>query len=106
VFSLQGALRGLETLSQLVQFDFSMASYHIARLPLTITDAPRFLHRGFMVDTSRHYQPLAMLKRLLDSMAFVKMNLLHWHAVDDQSFPIEASAQATRCRCLGVLGLF
>ena len=38
-----------------------------------------------MVDTSRHFQPLGMLKRLLDSMSFAKMNVLHWHAVDDQA---------------------
>ena len=38
--------------------------------------------------TDRHYQPIGMVKRLLDSMSYAKLNLLHWHAVDDQSFPI------------------
>jgi hexosaminidase len=87
--TVYGALRGLETFSQLVVFDFGRARYHVGRVPLVVTDSPRFAHRGFMVDTARHYQPLGMLKRLLDSMAFAKLNVLHWHAVDDQSFPLE-----------------
>ena len=38
---------------------------------------------------SRHYQTLRMLNRLLDSMSYAKLNVLHWHVVDDQSFPLE-----------------
>ena len=87
--TVYGALRGLETFSQLVKFDASTATYSVDRVPLLIHDSPRFPHRGFMVDTSRHWQSIAMLKRLLDSLAYAKMNVLHWHAVDDQSFPLE-----------------
>ena len=90
--TIYGALRGLETFSQVVGFDFESSVYRVTGVPLTISDAPRFPHRGFMVDTSRHYQPLGMLKRLLDSMAYAKLNTLHWHAVDDQSFPLTVAA--------------
>jgi hexosaminidase len=87
--TVYGALRGLETFSQLVLFNFSSATYSVAGVPLTVVDEPRFTHRGFMVDTSRHYQTLQMLYRLLESMAYAKLNVLHWHVVDDQSFPLE-----------------
>jgi hexosaminidase len=45
-----------------------------------------------MVDTSRHFETLTMLKRLVDSMSYSKLNVLHWHAVDDQSFPLSVNA--------------
>ena len=54
--TVYGALRGLETFSQIVQFSFNTSTYHIPRAPLTIKDEPRFVHRGFMVDTARHFQ--------------------------------------------------
>ena len=87
--TVYGALRGLETFSQLVLFNFTSGTYSVAGVPLTVVDEPRFQHRGFMVDTSRHYQTLTMLNRLLDSMSYAKLNVLHWHVVDDQSFPLE-----------------
>ena len=87
-----GALRGLETFSQLVQFDPETTTYSIFATPITIDDAPRFPHRGFMVDTSRHFQTLATLHMLLDSMAYAKLNTLHWHVVDDQSFPLQVNS--------------
>ena len=86
--TVYGALRGLETFSQLVTFDPGTATYAVEKTPLRIDDAPRFPHRGFMVDTSRHWQSIAMLKRLVDSLSFAKLNTLHWHVVDDQSFPL------------------
>jgi hypothetical protein len=45
-----------------------------------------------MVDTSRHWQSIGMLKRLIDSLSYAKLNTLHWHVVDDQSFPLEVRA--------------
>jgi hypothetical protein len=84
-----GALRALETFSQLVRFDFETDGYVVDGAPYHIMDAPRFAHRGLMVDTARHYQPLASLRAIIDSLTNAKLNVLHWHMVDDQSFPFQ-----------------
>jgi hypothetical protein len=55
----------------------------------TIVDSPKLPHRGLMADTARHYLPLPTLYTLLDSMAMNKLNVFHWHIVDDQSFPLK-----------------
>ena len=86
--TVYGALRGLETLSQMVRFNFTTQTYSIAAAPWAITDAPRFPHRGLMVDTARHFQTLASLRTMIDSLPYAKMNVLHWHMSDDQSFPL------------------
>lgn len=52
-------------------------------------DLCRFAHRGVLIDTSRHYQPPAVLEQILESMAYAKLNVFHWHMVDQQAFPIE-----------------
>ncbi|CAE7534192.1 hexb2 [Symbiodinium natans] len=83
-----GALRGLETLSQLIVFNFTTGQYSISGLPLHIEDAPRFPHRGLLIDSGRHFEPVAQVKALLDSMQYAKFNVLHWHLTEDQSFPI------------------
>ncbi|WP_282124560.1 beta-N-acetylhexosaminidase [Algibacter mikhailovii] len=81
-----GALRGLQTLLQLVTNDTT--SYYIPGV--TISDTPRFVWRGLMIDVSRHFQPINVLKRNLEAMAAVKMNVFHWHLTDDQGFRIES----------------
>jgi len=81
-----GAERGLETLYQLIQPDRN-AFY----CPLVeINDSPRFKWRGLMIDVSRHFMPFEVLKRNVDAMAVVKMNVLHLHLSDDEGFRVES----------------
>ncbi|KAL6069951.1 Beta-hexosaminidase [Balamuthia mandrillaris] len=87
-----GALRGLETFSQLVAFNFSTRTYQIAYAPIQIQDGPRFAYRGLLVDTSRHFEPLRTLRSVVDSMTHAKLNVLHWHMTDTQSFPLESAS--------------
>ena len=83
-----GALRGLETLLQLVMLDGD----GIWLPSVVIDDAPRFQWRGLMIDSSRHFMPVEVIRRNLDGMAAVKLNVLHWHLVDDQGFRVECLA--------------
>ena len=72
---------------------------------VTIRDQPRFAWRGLLIDVSRHFIPLDVLKRNLDGMAAVKMNVLHWHLSDDQGFRV-ASKQFPKLHEMGSEGLF
>ncbi|KAK6915796.1 Beta-hexosaminidase, eukaryotic type, N-terminal [Dillenia turbinata] len=87
--TVYGALHGLQTFSQLCHFNFKARVFEVRQAPWTIIDQPRFSYRGLLIDTSRHYQPLIMIKNVIDSMAYTKLNVLHWHIVDTQSFPLE-----------------
>lgn len=81
-----GALRGLETLLQLLDADRD--GYFFPGVQ--IEDQPRFPWRGLLVDVARHFQTMEVLKRNLDAMAAVKMNVLHWHLTEDQGFRVES----------------
>ncbi len=81
-----GALRGLETLKQLVSSD----SLGFSLPAVTIRDQPRFRWRGVNIDASRHFMPPEVILRTLDGMAMVKLNVLHWHLSDDQGFRVES----------------
>ncbi len=81
-----GILRGLETLLQLVSAD--QEGYFIPAVE--IGDEPRFPWRGLMIDSARRFQPMDVLKRNLDGMAAVKLNVFHWHLTDDQGFRVES----------------
>jgi hexosaminidase len=81
-----GILHGLQTFLQLVE----PAPDGFAVPVLTIKDQPRFAWRGLLIDVGRHFIPLDILKRNLDGMAAVKMNVLHWHLYDNQGFRVES----------------
>jgi len=81
-----GALHGLQTFLQLVM----MTPNGFVVPAVTIKDQPRFPWRGLMIDVSRHFLPVDVIKRNLDGMAAVKMNVLHWHLSDNQGFRVES----------------
>ncbi|KAL6522469.1 Beta-hexosaminidase 1 [Orobanche minor] len=87
--SVYGALHGLETLSQLCTFDYGTKSVKLHKAPWYIQDNPRFTYRGLMLDTSRHYLPVEIIKQVIESMSYAKLNVFHWHIIDDESFPLE-----------------
>ncbi|KAL6496786.1 Beta-hexosaminidase 1 [Orobanche hederae] len=87
--SVYGALHGLETLSQLCTFDYGTKSVKLHKAPWYIQDKPRFTYRGLMLDTSRHYLPVEIIKQVIESMSYAKLNVFHWHIIDDESFPLE-----------------
>ena len=80
-----GAIHGLQTLLQLLSIDTS--GYYFPAVE--INDAPRFKWRGLMIDVARHFMPVNVIKRNLDGMAAVKLNVLHLHLSDDQGFRVE-----------------
>ena len=81
-----GILRGLETFLGLIDIDEE--SFFLPSVK--ISDYPRFRWRGINIDVSRHWQPVEFIRRTLDAMAAVKMNVLHWHLSDDQGFRVES----------------
>jgi hexosaminidase len=81
-----GALRGLETFLQLLEGD--REGFYVPAV--SIDDRPRFRWRGLMMDIARHFHPMEVVKRNLDAMAAVKLNVFHWHLTEDQGFRIES----------------
>jgi hexosaminidase len=96
-----GILRGLETFLQLLEGD--RAGHFIPAV--RVDDRPRFRWRGLLVDVARHFQPMEVLKRNLDAMAAVKLNVMHWHLTEDQGFRIE-SRKFPRLHTMGSDGNF
>jgi hexosaminidase len=96
-----GVLRGLETLLQMLSADEK--GYYFPGV--AITDQPRFAWRGLMIDVGRHFQPVEVIKRNIDGMAAVKMNVLHLHLTEDQGFRIESKV-FPKLHQLGSDGMF
>lgn len=81
-----GVLRAFATLRQLV----GLSPKAIALPMVTISDGPRFAWRGVMLDPARHFIEVATLKRQIDAMERVKLNVLHLHLSDDEGFRVES----------------
>ena len=82
-----GVLHGLQTFLQLVH----ITPQGFAVPVVTIDDQPRFPWRGLMIDVGRHFMPLPVIKRNLDGMEAVKLNVFHWHLSEDQGFRIQST---------------
>ena len=83
-----GILRGLETLSQMIVYDYETNEYKI-NIGI-IKDKPRFKHRGLLLDTSRHFHPIPVIQHFIDSLTYAKFNVFHWHIYDEQASPFES----------------
>ncbi|KNA08885.1 hypothetical protein SOVF_158670 [Spinacia oleracea] len=82
-----GAMRGLETFSQLVWVGGGREQLLIP-VGLDIWDSPMFAHRGLMLDTSRNYYGVEDILRTISAMSWNKLNVFHWHITDSHSFPL------------------
>lgn len=96
-----GVMRGLQTFLQLVE----ITPQGFAVPTVTIHDKPRFPWRGLMIDCGRHFMPLDVLKRNLDGMAAVKLNVFHWHLSENQGFRVE-SKKYPKLQEMGSDGLY
>jgi hexosaminidase len=81
-----GAMHGLQTFLQLVE----VSPNGFAAPALKIQDQPRFPWRGLMIDSARHFIPLDVIRRNIDGMEAVKMNVFHWHLSENQGFRAES----------------
>lgn len=67
----------------------SAVRWNISETPFRITDYPRFTWRALMIDEARHFFGGKTIKQIIDQMALLKMNILHWHLTDDTGWRIE-----------------
>ena len=87
-----GTIRALQTLEQLFYAHSSGNGVYTPYAPLSISDAPKWPHRGLNLDIARNaFAPTDVL-RTIDAMATAKMSRLHLHATDAQSWPIDIPA--------------
>lgn len=79
-----GILYGIQTFYQL------LSTHPDGNVPLvSIKDYPRFGYRGMHLDVSRHFMPVEFIYNLIDYMAMHKLNVFHWHLIDDQGWRLE-----------------
>ncbi|KAH8907712.1 beta-hexosaminidase precursor [Coniochaeta sp. PMI_546] len=88
--TIWGAMHAFTTLQQIVISDGG--SGLIVEQPVTITDYPKFAYRGVMVDSGRNFISVDKMKEQVDGLALSKMNILHWHITDSQSWPIQLTS--------------
>lgn len=86
-----GYFYGVQTISQLLTKHVTEKSKKTKWLipSIRIEDEPRFKWRAYMLDESRYFHGETFVKRMLDEMALLKMNVFHWHLIDDAGWRIE-----------------
>lgn len=85
--SAAGVFYGIQTLRKSLSTDSIVYSQFLPAV--RISDAPRFSWRGMHLDCSRHFFPVAFVKKFIDLLALHNMNVFHWHLTDDQGWRIE-----------------
>lgn len=90
--SSTGVLRGLETFGQLFYKHSGGPFWYTSSVPLDIQDYPKFPHRGILMDVARNWFPVEDILRTIDAMSWSKMNRLHIHITDSQSWPLDIPA--------------
>ena len=83
-----GVIYAIETLKQILVQTWDGKEFNIPCM--VIQDEPAFAFRGFMLDASRHFQPVATVKHVLDYMLSMKLNIFHWHLSDDQGWRVQS----------------
>lgn len=87
-----GTVRGLQTFQQLFYKHTSGHGSYTPYAPVSITDSPKWAHRGLNLDVSRNPYKPKDVERTLDAMASAKMSRLHLHITDSQAWPLEVPA--------------
>lgn len=87
-----GVLRALETFGQLFYQHTSGTFWYTTVAPVSIKDEPKFPHRGILLDVARNWYPVKDILRTIDALSWNKMNRLHIHITDSQSWPLEIPA--------------
>ncbi|MEX2696216.1 beta-N-acetylhexosaminidase [Rhizobium mongolense] len=87
-----GLQYGLTSLAQLL--NGARTTKGRFRFPISgsISDKPRYGWRGCHLDVSRQFYPVADVKRLIDILAWFKLNIFHWHLTDDEAWRLEIRA--------------
>ncbi len=103
-----GVVRGIDTLLELVQQNQAVSgsgSPGFSVPAVTIRDEPRFGWRGLSLDVARHFMPPETVRRTIDGLSAVKLNVLHLHLSDSEGFRVE-SKRYPRLTEYGSDGLF
>jgi N-acetyl-beta-hexosaminidase len=88
-----GLFYGVQSLLQLLPFEvqsgkqFDLTGFSLAGIE--IKDSPKYSWRSFMLDSGRQYQTPEFIKKYLNHMAMLKMNVFHWHLTEGQGWRIE-----------------
>ena len=85
-----GVFYGIQSFKSLLPATAFAGKESLIRVPgVVVQDAPRFGHRGFMMDMARNFQPKAQVLKVLDLLASYKMNVMHFHFSEDEGWRLE-----------------